>query len=116
MRVSTSTVNFTPSSSPTAWASSIMARITARVPAWAVISSRVAQVNTLTGLNETFPHSLSQMSSRILGRTGALNPEAVSALLSATTRSDFAPSGSPNMNRFPVWCRITPGSTISQDG
>ena len=51
----------------------------ARVPGSAQISSSVAPVSALIGLKERLPQSLTQISSRMSGRTGALRPAAISA-------------------------------------
>ncbi len=91
----------TPSARATASASTIMARITARVAGSLAMPASVPWVKALTGLKERLPQSFSQMSSRILGRTGALNPAPLSAFDSASTRSLGRPSGSPSMKRLP---------------
>ena len=105
-----------PSAVATAPASSIIARTTAMLGAWAPISATVAIVSALTGLNETLPHSLSQMSSRMRRRTGARNPAPWSAAAISWTRGVTEPSGSPSINRSPPRCRTTPGSITSHDG
>jgi len=46
-------------------------------------------------VDDRFPHSLTQISSRMRGRTGALRPAACKAADSSVARSDFDPSGSP---------------------
>ena len=79
-------------------------------------TSSVASVSAEIGLNDRLPQSLTQISSRIRGRTGALSPAACSASESRVARSDFAPSGSPSEKRLPSMWRITPGSATSAAG
>ena len=89
----TSMGNFTPSFSAISWASSIMSRATARVPSSVQRTSSVAWVSAEIGLNERLPQSFTQISSRSLGRTGALRPAAVSAFDRATAAVGFRPVG-----------------------
>ena len=56
------------------------------MPGSAQITSSVAWVSALIGLNDRLPQSLTQISSRILARTGALKPAAISAWDSRSTR------------------------------
>ena len=116
MRRSTSIGNLTPSASATACASSIMPFATARVPGSVHNTSSVAWVSAEIGLNDRLPHSLTQISSRRRGRTGAFSPAAVSAADRANARSDLLPSGSPSENRLPSICLTTPGAITSAAG
>ena len=83
-----------------------------RMPAIVPIAARV---RTLTGLNATFPSSLSQMSERRSDTTGHFSPPAIIALLNSRQRSETTPEGSPIENRVPSTCRITPGEAISAE-
>jgi hypothetical protein len=95
IRLSTEMGKRTPSFSAIAWASTIIARATARVPSSVQITSSVAWVSALIGLKERLPQSLTQSSSRIFGRTGAFSPAATSAWASASTRGDARPKARP---------------------
>ena len=101
MRLSTVSANLTPSFSATPWPSTIMARQTACVPGSAITLSSVAPVSALTGLKAMLPHSLTQSSSRMRGRTGALRPALMSSSESRAARSLRLPSGSPRVKRSP---------------
>ena len=74
MRRSTSTRKRDARWSAMSLASSIIAFATARVPGSEGVDARVASVSALIGLKETFPHSFSQISSRMLSITGASSP------------------------------------------
>ena len=116
MRLSTPIGNLTPSFSATACASSIIARARARVPGSATMSSSVAWVSALIGLKLRLPHSLTQISSRMRGLTGAFSPAAMKTSDRRVTRSLRLPSGSPRVKRSPSISSITPGSGTSAAG
>ena len=85
----------TPSASATAYASAITNRASA-LPSWSLaISSSVAPVSALIGLNAALPASFTQMSWRMFRRMGHLNPAALSAAERRLHRSLRVPSGSP---------------------
>ena len=86
------------------------------MPGSAQITSSVARVSALIGLNDRLPQSLIQISSRILARIGALRPAAISAWDRRSVRSVFSPEGSPSVNRSPSTSWITPGSGTSAAG
>ena len=92
-----------------------MLKTSSRVPGCSAIAPIVARVRTLTGLNATFPSSLSQMSDRRSFSTGHFSPPATIALLNSRQRSETDPSGSPIENRVPSTCRMTPGEAISAE-
>ena len=58
--------------------------------AGAVMRSSVAPVRAETGLKAELPHSFTQISSRMRGRTGAFSPAAISSRDSASTRGAAA--------------------------
>ena len=106
--------NCTPSASPIACASTIMARATARVPSSATISSSVPPVSAEIGLKERLPQSLTQISLRMSARTGAVQPGRDERLRQAPARARvFSPDGSPSGKRSPSTWRMTPGASIS---
>ncbi len=74
---------------------------TARVPGSRAITSRVAPVSALIGLNERLPQSLTQISSRICGRTGALRPAAIRAWRQALDALGALPRARRGVNRSP---------------
>ena len=76
------------------------------------ISTIVALVSALSGLNATLPISLIQMSLRRSASTGAFSPPAIMASLNAIQRAEISPDGSPMENRVPSRCRITPGASM----
>jgi hypothetical protein len=104
-----------PSRSASKAVSRIMLKTSSRVPGCSAIAPIVARVRTLTGLNATFPSSLSQMSERKSGTTGHFSPPAVIALLNSRQRGETKPEGSPIENRVPSTCRMTPGAEISAE-
>ena len=75
-----------------AWSSSANDLPGIRMPAH-LLKGRAGQ--TLTGLKVALPSSLSQISSRIFLRTGALRPAAVSTSLSVVTRFRREPGAHP---------------------
>src|SRR5206468_3073265 len=85
-RRSASTRRRSPSRSPIACASRIIARQIDRVPGSVATTSIVAQVSALTGLKHKLPHSLSQISSRMSARIGASKPAASSISCSRSMR------------------------------
>ena len=89
----------------------MIARATARISGSVAISAMVARVSALSGLKQTLPSSLSQISSRIRGRMGALSPPLMSAAAIARQRSVVVPSSSPSERRLPSTCSMTPGAT-----
>ena len=101
MRRSTSTRNLTPKVSAICCASTIIERVTARVPGSLHRTSSVAWVSALIGLNETLPHSFSQISSRMFSSTGALRPAFSNSAASAWMSSVISPDGAPNGKRSP---------------
>ena len=82
-------------------ASSMTNRATARASGSVAISLRVARVRALSGLKATLPRSLSQISSRIRERTGALRPARASDAAMARQRSVLLPSISPARSGCP---------------
>ena len=87
--------------SPIAFASSIIARATARVPGSEAMTSSVACVRALIGLKQRLPHSFSQISSRMLSITGAFSPAAANRSDKRLARSVDSPDGSPSGNLSP---------------
>ena len=77
------------------------------------ISTIVALVSALMGLNAALPSSLIQMSLRMSSSTGHLSPPATIASLNARQRSEISRFGSPIENRVPSMCWIRPGPTTS---
>ncbi len=73
-------------------------------------------VSAESGLNAMLPQSLTHISSRMRGRTGALKPAACNAADSAAMRGERLPSGSPRVNRSPYVCSMTPGAVTSAAG
>ena len=82
------------------------------MPGFWQISTIVALVSALSGLNATLPISLIQMSLRSSASTGAFSPPAIMASLNAIQRAEISPDGSPMENRVPSRCRITPGASM----
>ncbi len=82
---------------PSAFATSSTSRITIlaswAVPGFSQIAFNVAPVSALIGLKTALPQSLTQISDLMSALTGAFNPAAASARLSARTRSDYLAVG-----------------------
>ena len=71
MRLSSETLNLTPSFSATVCASIIMFAASSRVSGNRQMSTSVACARLLIGLKVRLPHSLSQISARMLSRIGS---------------------------------------------
>jgi len=110
-RWSTPIASSMPSARATESASSMIARATARISGSVAICAMVARVSALSGLKQTLPSSLSQISSRIRDRMGALSPPLMRAAAMARHRSLDVPSSSPRERRVPSTCSTTPGPT-----
>ena len=80
------------------------------------MSTSVARVSALIGLNERLPHSLSHISARMSSMTNDLKPARVSKSTSCWARSVREPSSSPMGKRLPSVWRTTPGDAISPAG
>ena len=80
------------------------------------MSTSVECVRLLIGLKVRLPHSLSQISARMLSSTGALKPALVKQAATRLTRSLDEPSSSPTGKRSPSMCLTTPGATSSDAG
>ena len=105
-----------PSPAATSCASVIIRAARSREGANWQMSTSVAWVSALIGLNDRFPHALSQISERMSSSTGALNPACCNVSDSAFTRFVTEPSSSPTGNREPSMWRIRPGAVISAAG
>ena len=116
MRFSSGTRNAMPSLCATAWASVIIAAASSRVSGYWQMSTSVECVRLLIGLKVRLPHSLSQISARMLSSTGALKPALAKQAAIACTRSLEVPSSSPSGSRSPSMWRITPGAISSDAG
>ena len=75
-----------------------------------------ACVSALMGLNAMLPSSLTQISCRMLPRTGARSPARPMAAEMALARSEVVPSSSPREKRLPSSCAMTPGSAMVAAG
>ena len=116
MRLSSVTRKLMPSLCATAWASRIIAAASSRVSGNWQMSTSVEWLRLLIGLKVKLPHSLSQISARMLSSTGALNPAATKRAATRLTRSLEEPSSSPKGKRSPSMCRTTPGAINSEAG
>ena len=66
--------------------------------------SPVAPVSADTGFIVMLPHSLYQMSRRIVGDEVTSKPAAASSSCTAARRGESAPSGSPTIRPMPFRC------------
>ncbi|OIJ42278.1 hypothetical protein LO55_1 [Massilia timonae] len=85
-----------PSLVATASASRIISAASSRVSGYWQMSTRVECASALIGLKQTLPHSLSQISARILSSTGDLKPAFWKQAETSLTRSLAVPSSSPS--------------------
>ena len=102
-----------PTDSAISSVSLIIVETSVRVSGCLQISSIVARVSALSGLNATLPMSLTQISSRTSCSIGHFSPPSIIASLNSRQRSEIVRFGSPIVKRVPSRWRTTPGASSS---